>query len=86
MIQMTVPTEFLDAKADLSTQTTMVSIRQAERFNDRKHRELIDAYDFAYETYNGILSAVWDSMSDDEWSSYQWDYERVLTPEEVFDL
>jgi hypothetical protein len=86
MIQMTVPTKFLDAEADLSSQTTMHSIRQAERFNDRKHRELVDAYDFAYEPYNSILSAVWDSMSDDEWSSYQWDYERVLTSEEVFDL
>jgi hypothetical protein len=39
----TVPTQFWDAEADLSTQITMASIHQAERFNAKKPRELVDA-------------------------------------------
>lgn len=34
-----VPTEFWDAESDLSTQTTLYSVEQAKRFNERKAAE-----------------------------------------------
>jgi hypothetical protein len=52
-------------------------------------RELVsvdEVYNAVPDLYFRVLDTVWDTMDDEQWRQYEYDYTEILTPEEAFDL